>query len=336
MNEERYRGINEYKVIVDSTADFELCNTDPNIVTVTTPLMIGDEDWSKRFPDSFYERQEQLCTNNWSPMEIKTSPPSPEQIREAYEKVLSSGHDAVYATMSSTLSDTFKIARDVCIDINRSGRFANRAVCIDTLCISAGIAFLVEHLIRNCKTTYEALVYILKRRHDIVYLFSVEDLSTLIESGRVNHLSHELASLKRAKPVFTYDFNPHGFREVMLLGKSYSVNGVCKKMMKIALSDIGPRKVYLVHANNPNAIGKLYNLAKNERLEIKGQTSFRKQFANCYRISPAMGAHLGYSAFGMVYMRNPDSHPGAKEHLLSQHQAPLEQSMAGQDPKWIF
>lgn len=336
----------EYMFIVDSTADFEFGLIDPNVLVINTPVMIGDEDFTNRTPDAFYERQEEIQNpkkgEEKSDLKIKTSTPALSSIRDAFIEVLSRGKDAIYATMSSTLSSTFQSAAIICREINESGEFNRRAICVDTLSMSAGISFLVRQAIRCSETTYQAIEFIFTRRHDIVHLFAVENLTSLIDSGRLNHMVGTLATLMKLKPMIAYEFNSEGHREAMLVARSRKVDDICKRMIRTMVSTIErvpileEKQVYLLHANNPEAFLRLYDLAIREDVAVIDRTPFKKQLADIHRMGPAVGVHLGYSAFGMIYMRKPDSHPGAKAHLLLQHKEPLELSIVGQDPNWIF
>ena len=275
-------------------------------------------------------------SREYDEVKMEVEEPTINAMRTKFCEVLCDQKDAIFVASSSGISNAFKIAKLVCEEINNSKNFKNRAICIDSLCMSAGVALLVNQTIRNNITTSDALRYIYNNRYNIVHLFGVEDCTALERPSRLQVSSPLTFGLKK-KALLAYDFNLNGRRELSLISSCMSVGEICRKMVQTTLSEIEARKVYLFHADNPDALKKLYDSFYRTNIEITGQTPFFDQFKECYRIGPACGVFLGYSAFELVYMREPTTMPyGATKHLLDQKDLPLEYSIYGQDLSWFI
>ena len=315
-------------IVTDSTADFEQGFSSPYIRILNTPVSIGNDDYTDATPDEFYDKQRETFERNKKmkesgsyPIQIKTSSPEIGCIQDALEDILKSGKDAIYATMASTLSSTFVAAARIAVeDINDSGKYENRAICIDTLTMSAAGNMLLKEAVLNCDTTEEVLKFIFERRNDVVHSFATEDLEAFRGSGRYSDATLALARFIGIKPFMMFDFNESGERKAFCYKKARSVKQLCVAMAKNLIETIDKKVCIVLHAQNLPAAKTLVETLKRMVPDLKIITGEN------YRMSPAVGVHLGYSAFGLIFMRKPGICEGAEVHRTIQT---MEESVFG-------
>lgn len=210
----------EYVVIVDSMADFEIGYSNPNLVIVETPVMIGGDDYSLTNVDEFYDRQKevfelnnQLRRSNKSPIPIKTSCPTPGRIEEEMRKILESGRDAIYVATASTLTSAFQSGRLAVDMIEEDGNYKNKAIAIDGLSMSALTAVMVKTALKKCNTTDGFIRFIYDRRNDTEHFFTVTEWDAFRDSGRISKATLAIAELVGFKPMMRFDFDDEGARK---------------------------------------------------------------------------------------------------------------------------
>ena len=320
-----------YVIVTDSTMDFEEGFSNPNIVVIKTPVQVAGEDYTEKTPDEFYQKQREVFNYNRRLREhlkhpdkddfvvtggiktITTSCPSIGTIESVILNILDSGRDAIYVTMASTLSSTFASAARIAInDINESGDYENKAIAIDSLCMSAAGSLLLRMAVESCDTTEEVIEYIYQRRNDVEHFFVVEDCSAFRESGRISATILKVIDMLGIKPLMRFDFNREGYREAINAKRSRSLQAAFSYMVDTMQDTIDDLICIVLHADNATGANMLANKI------IKLCPEIEVLHGPEFRMGPAVGVHLGYSAVGLIFMRRPGIYPGAERHRIEQ------------------
>lgn len=310
-----------FVVIVDSMADFEVGYSDPNLVVVKTPVMIGGEDYTNATPDEFFAKQKeifqynnQLRRSGQCPIAIKTAAPNIENIREEMVKILRSGKDAIYVASASTLTSAFnsgKIAVQMIEDDDEE--FENKAIVIDGLSMSALTAVLVRIALRDCNTTDEFVRFIFDRRNDTEHLFMVTEWDAFRDSGRISPATLAIATISGFKPLMRFEFNDEGVRKAYAEKKSRHIRKLLKHAVDLMEDTIDNRFCMILHGENEEGAALLHQMVHEQVPDIITLYHERKT-----RMGPATGVHLGYSVVGLAFLRKKGIYPNAELHRKMQ------------------
>lgn len=135
--------------------------------------------------------------------DVTTSTVNPQQYFDEWESFLKDGKDILHISMSSGISSTYQsscIARDMALE-----DYPDRKVLtIDTYAASLGEALSVFEAIdlknegKNIDDIYEI---ILKDRHSVRQVFTVDDLMFLQKGGRLSKAAALIGSMLSIKPI---------------------------------------------------------------------------------------------------------------------------------------
>jgi len=187
-----------FKVLVDSSSDIPLDKaTTAGIITVPMPVNIDGE--------TFLEGVNLLTKDFYTKFETfkelpKTSQPNPNTLLEAYEKILSEGHEVVAIHLSSGLSSTVSTARM----IRKMTSAPERIHIIDSLGASFGyglLALFAQNTLESATSWEEAEKTILDYRKNMRYVFTLDTLEYLVKGGRVSKPVGFLGGLLDVKPI---------------------------------------------------------------------------------------------------------------------------------------
>jgi len=187
-----------FKVLVDSAADIPLDKAnDAGIIMVPMPVNIDGK--------TFLEGVDLQTKDFYAKFETfkelpKTSQPNPNTLLEAYEKILSEGHDVVAIHLSSGLSSTVATARMM----REMTSAPERIHVIDSLGASFGyglLALFTQNILKSGASWEEAENTILEYRKHMRYVFTLDTLEYLVKGGRVSKPAGFIGGLLDVKPV---------------------------------------------------------------------------------------------------------------------------------------
>ena len=310
----------EYKVIVDSMADFEIGYENPDVVIVPTPVMIGGEDFTDATPNEFYHRQREVFVENRElrragkrTIAIKTSAPNPLFIEEAMLRILAEGKDAIYVATASSLTSAYQSGRIAVNAVNEETDYLNKAICIDGLSMSALTAVMVRLALQTCNTTEEFVRFIVNRRNDTEHFFAVKEWDAFRDSGRISETTLKIAKLVGFKPLMRFDYNEAGERKAFCEQKSRHFRNLCRYAAAKLKETADEQFCMIIHADNLEGASML----KDEISRIAPNITMLYDLKKC-RMGPATGVHLGYSAIGLAFMRKPGIYAAAEAHRKNQ------------------
>ena len=194
-------------IVTDSTSDISLATAAELSITVV-PLTVdfGGETFRDGIDlgnKAFYER---LAHTNVLP---KTSTPSVEAFRAAYEAAIKNGAtDIISVHLSGALSGTFNTATLAANQLNEDREAQHQAripiTLLDSRSVSAGMGYPVQMAAQKAKgdITPDALVAFLQNIFDRSKLFFLLDtLEYLRKGGRIGAASAVVGTMLNIKPI---------------------------------------------------------------------------------------------------------------------------------------
>jgi DegV family protein with EDD domain len=235
-------------------------------------------------PDAFYELLEST-----QDMPI-TSTPSRGEFINLYSELAREDPDILSIHISSGLSGTYNVALKAAEDVKDA-----QIAMVDTKSLSAEMGWQIEAAIRGIKagwTKEKILALIQSVREQTEMIFTLPDLSYLINGGRISHLKGLLASLLGIKPIIGVNKKTGKYAE---LGKQRTFKRAIDALADYAADKFGAGshlRVQIGHAGSPDAAAQL-----REKME----SLFKCDWLPDCSISPVLGAHTGRGLIGMVF-----------------------------------
>lgn len=218
---------------------------------------------------------------------VTTSQPSPSLFLEAFEKTLETYDHVICLTISSTLSGTFNSA-----NLAKDMLESENVTVIDTGSISVGANDIYEKSLAFANTG-KSLEDVLDKIEDLKskgsIIFSVDDLSALVRSGRLGRFSGFVGNILKIKPILR-------FRQGVLDVEA-KVRGLLGAFKYIAnqallLVEKGTVDVKITYVDNEGYANKLLDMIneldnENIRAEITGS------------VTPVVSTHVGLGGMGI-------------------------------------
>lgn len=191
-----------YKIITDTSANLPLSFCEENDLSVI-PLsyrLNGTDcictDLSSFEAKAYYDALRQKAA-------VTTSLASIQSFLDCFKKELKAGNDVLYIGMSSGISGTFHSAAAAAAELEE--RFPDRKLLLlDTRAASLGEGLFVMEAVRlrkEGKTIDEVYEALLRKIHEIVQIFTVEDLGHLHRGGRISGVTAVIGSVLHINPI---------------------------------------------------------------------------------------------------------------------------------------
>ncbi len=282
----------QVKIFTDSTADLSKEQIEKYGIKVI-PLIVtfGSESYADDVDLSAEEFYQKLTSSNELP---KTTQPSPEMFRQAYEEVASSKDVIISAHISGKLSGTLNSAEIA------SNMVEPRVILIDTKTASQGVGRSVLVAAEAAKRGMEVdkiLAVVNKSIARTFSVFAVDTLEYLQRNGRIGKAASLLGSLLQIRPILYAD--PEGM--VAPYDKVRGRSQVIPSLVNAALKNVDPKQpvnLSVVHSRaEENAQNLLNELEKHYQVED----------LHVGMVGPAIGAHIGPGAIGLMIQPSFDS-----------------------------
>ncbi len=219
----------------------------------------------------------------------KTSQPSLEAIRDAFERIVRDGYDTVIAiAISSGLSGTYNAMRLVAEDEKRLTIHV-----LDSLNIGIGTgvsAIYAGMLLEQGLSVDEVLAKLAASiPHTHIY-FSVATLDYLAKGGRIGKVSAVMGTLLKIKPIITCNEEGVYVVAAKVRGRAQSI----AEIINIAVREAGKYIRYQVMV----AHGSAKEEARHALEELKRRLPNCENFIES-ELSPALGVHTGPGLLGI-------------------------------------
>lgn len=230
-----------------------------------------------------------------------------ESVERITRRYLDQGKDVIYVVMSGSLSSTFGHVTGLYREL--SAEYPDRTViCVDSHCMSTGLAMLIMDIIDYCKqeniTDVKDLVpFIEKSRAGIAHIFSWSEFSFIRKSGRVGLLPAFLGSALHFQPFCSNEYDEkHDGARVLLPVKS-SVRGKEKFARLVAAfakeTIVDPRGTIIV------AHGDVQEFADTIAARIKkALPEARVLYGPEWRVSAGIQVHGGPTSVHINFHRH--------------------------------
>lgn len=219
-----------------------------------------------------------------------TSTPSPGEFIETYEAVAKEDPDILSIHISSGLSGTFSAA----VTAAKQVPDANITL-VDTRSLSVEMGWQIEAAIRAVASHWpleKILALMTKVREQTEVIFTLPDLSYLINGGRISHLKGLLANLLGIKPLIGVDKADGKYYD---RGKARTFKNAIHAIPAYIASKIETGttlRAQIGHADNPEGAAML-----KEAIDKLFQCEWLPECS----ISPVLGAHTGRGLVGLVF-----------------------------------
>ena len=277
------------QIITDSAADFQPQEYEQLGVTCI-PLRVAfvDDEYQENMDlgkDRFYEL---LTGSGEFP---KTSQASPAVLEALFERAKTQGDEAVYITLSSSLSGTYQTACMVREDVDYEGNFV-----FDGKNATGGQRLLVEYACRlrdEGKNAAQIIAGLESIRDRIELYACVNTLEYLHKGGRISHAVYTLGNLAQIKPIISVDGEGKVTLPAKAMGMRKGMDMLCKRLT--ARKPDGDHPVYVMYTDDRSVAQTLA-----ARMEAQGLGSVPDE--RIIQVGAAIGAHIGPGACGIVYV----------------------------------
>ena len=277
------------QIITDSAADLQPQEYEQLGVTcIPLRVAFGDDEYQENVDlgkDRFYE----LLTG--SEEFPKTSQASPAVLEALFERAKAQGDEAVYITLSSSLSGTYQTACMVREDVDYEGNFV-----FDGKNATGGQRLLVEYACRlrdEGKNAAQIIAGLESIRDRIELYACVNTLEYLHKGGRISHAVYTLGNLAQIKPIISVDGEGRVALPAKAMGMRKGMDMLCKRLT--ARKPDGDHPVYVMYTDDRSVARTLA-----ARMEAQGLGSVPEE--RIIQVGAAIGAHIGPGACGIVYV----------------------------------
>lgn len=283
-----------YRIYTDATADLseELLQGLPPLAMIPMPVTIGGVEYTygpdgDLDADTFYQMQREGCF-------ASTSQISPEAYGKAFYPTLQQGLDVLYVSFSSGMSGTLQSAM-VCAEELRTVFPQRKIVCVDSLCGSVGLGFLVHEALKKQAEGLrlkELVAWLEAHKQQVCHWFSVDEFAHLKRGGRVSGVTAAFGTALQIKPLLRINAvgklevceKPRGHRKAMAAQLKH-MNG------EWIPNEMG-YTVVIGHGDCPDRAADL-------RYEV--MKAFPQAEVFIADIGPIIGAHTGPGMLALIY-----------------------------------
>ena len=275
-------------IITDSAADLQPQEYEKLGVTCI-PLRVAFDDAEYQenvdlSKDQFYEL---LLSEGEFP---KTSQAAPAVLEGIFEDVKARGEEAIYITLSSSLSGTYQTACMVREDVEHPGNYV-----FDGKNATGGQRMLVEYACRLRDEGRDAAGIIagLESIRDRIELYAfVNTLEYLHKGGRISHAVYTLGSLAQIKPIISVDAEGKVTLPGKVMGMRKGMDHLAKRLE--ARKPDGAQPLNVMYTNDRSVAETLAGRLAMHGCEIPQE--------RIIQVGAAIVAHIGPEACGIVYV----------------------------------
>lgn len=217
------------------------------------------------------------------------------QLKEYFENLLKKyNKDIFHITLSSGLSGTCQITKDVADELNANSK--NKIYVFDSLSATQGQNFLLNYAKdlrdkgKDAETTYKILKEIAEKLN--IYFFLV-DLETLKKGGRISGVQAVMAKIMQLRPILK--INAKGELEVIekVIGAKKAIRSLFEKYVKDHDPDYDDFPVYTAYSGEKTNVEELIN-------QLQEKAGVKKIV--CKPVGPVIASHTGPYLTGIIFI----------------------------------
>ena len=198
------------------------------------------------------------------------------------------GRDILYIGLSSALSGTYSSADVAARKLSK--KFPeNKIITIDSLSASAGIALLIDLLLKKKAegaTIEEAKDFVERTKLNICHLFTIDDTAFLVKSGRVKPSKAFLGNMLGIKPILKVDESGKLVATGRVRGRHQAILTLATKCKNYCNSEL--KYAYISHGDCPRDAEILkntleeYNIETNSYKELVKVDATSQVIVSCF------------------------------------------------------
>lgn len=285
-----------YQIFTDATADLneELLLGLPNLEIISMEVLVGGGVYT-------YGPKGNITVHQFYKMQregafASTSQISPETYRTNFEPYLENGQDVIYFGFSSGMSGTMNSAL-ICKQELEEEYPERKIICVDTLCGSVGLGFLVIEALKKQSEGMdieELAKWASEVCLNVCHWFTVDTFEHLKHGGRVSNVAAVAGSVLNIKPLLHVD--DEGKLKVVEKprGHKAALKSTLAKMEAEWNTDMG-NMVLIGH-------GDCFERAMACKIRILEQ--YPHADVHIADIGPVIGAHTGPGMLAVIYWGN--------------------------------
>lgn len=218
----------------------------------------------------------------------QTSMPSPGDFAELFKKLAQKDREILYIHISAGLSGTSQAAKQGAQMVPEAN-----ITFFDSKTLSCPYGWQVEAAAKTYQMGWslpEILNYLKSIRLFSNGMFTLNDLSYLINGGRISHLKGLVATALQLKPIIKVD---KGSGKYIDAGRGRTMKGAIRQIATLMMKMYGEGaklRIQLLHGDNLPAVDML----REELL-----ATLDVNFDETLHIAPVLGAHTGPSMVGL-------------------------------------
>ncbi len=216
------------------------------------------------------------------------------QVKEYFTEILErTKSDIVHVCLSSGLSGTFNVVRQVVEEINQT--FENKIYLVDSKTATQGQNAVLTYamLLRNeGRTALEAKDILEKEIKRLCVSFFLGDLEALKRGGRISGAQAAIAKMVQLRPVLKFD--PEGKLQIIekAIGSKKAIKSLFDRFAK-RFDPNSPIPIFLAYAGDPTNMNEIRKMIE-ERFGITNIITGP--------VGPVICSHTGPSLTGLIYL----------------------------------
>lgn len=303
----------KFVILPDSTADIsEEARNDVGLnAYVPGHASFNDgRDISTTLDWSVVSREEYYKALGNKKVKVTTSPPSPAEYYETFEKYVKDGYGVIVICLSSAISGSHRFATSAAEDIKKNYPDA-KIYCFDSFRMTAGeglLAYYAAELQGQGKSFDEVVEWLEANKRKVHQMGPIDDLMFIARRGRISKGKAIFGNLAGVKPMG--DCNTEGYTTVITKAKGINkALDITVKYVEKTAVDIENQTIFVAHSDR-----ELYANSLKEKL-----SALNPKKIYITDIFPACGANIGPGMVGVYYLGDEVSEDLTKEkEIMSQ------------------
>ena len=283
----------DFVLATDSSCDLPQALADKFELTVVPLTVDIDGEIYTNYLDGRDIGFKEFYDRSRAKADIKSSCPSLDAFKKAFEEILESGRDILYLGFSSALSATTQNARITAEELSEKYPDA-KIVIVDSLCASMGQGLFIKYVFDEKQkggSIEEVAQYAESIRLNICHWFTVTDLMHLKRGGRISAATAIAGTALNVKPVMHVDDEGRLVNVGKARGRKASIQALFDHM-KETVENPKEQTVYISHGDCEDEV-------KDFAKQIKKELGVKEVVINT--IGPVIGCHTGAGVIALFF-----------------------------------
>jgi DegV family protein with EDD domain len=250
--------MDDYLILVDSSCDIsDEMKQDIPLEVIPINLTIDDEEFVDDGSIDLEEFLKKMANSRYGP---KTSAPAPNLFMQHFNKADNIFIICISKEISSSYNNAM-IAKQMYLEDHPEKQIE----VIDSRSASVALALLAMKLnqkLKNDTPATQAANEVREYAHNLTTLFVLNDLSNLLKSGRITHISSLFASILKIKPLMGSDGKGGIGLVKKVRGYKHAVNEMLDSIGETPITDLKEKVLGIAYCKAPEEAKEFANKVK--------------------------------------------------------------------------